>query len=119
MDITGTLARSPGRAQGVLAITGKAGSGKTMLLARTRRSPPRGRCRDGFGRLRGAKAKGQAHARDSRAHEQGRQTSCANHGVPATTIHRIIYTPVYDPEYEKIAEWLVSGGGGSGRRLRA
>ncbi|MBC7157120.1 MAG: ATP-binding domain-containing protein, partial [Rhodobacteraceae bacterium] len=31
-------------------------------------------------------------------------------GVPATTIHRILYTPVYDPEYEKIAEWLASGG---------
>ena len=27
-------------------------------------------------------------------------------GVPATTLHRILYTPVYDPEYEKIAEWL-------------
>ena len=31
-------------------------------------------------------------------------------GVPATTIHRIIYTPVYDPEYEKIAEWLAGKG---------
>ena len=31
-------------------------------------------------------------------------------GVPATTIHRIIYTPVYDPEYEKIAEWLADNG---------
>ena len=27
-------------------------------------------------------------------------------GVPATTIHRILYTPVYDPQYERIAEWL-------------
>jgi len=26
--------------------------------------------------------------------------------VPATTIHRILYTPVYDPQYERIAEWL-------------
>jgi exodeoxyribonuclease-5 len=31
-------------------------------------------------------------------------------GVPATTIHRILYTPVYDPEYEKIAEWLAGTG---------
>ncbi|MBU0644846.1 MAG: AAA family ATPase, partial [Alphaproteobacteria bacterium] len=31
-------------------------------------------------------------------------------GVPATTIHRILYTPVYDPEYEKIAEWLAGNG---------
>ena len=28
-------------------------------------------------------------------------------GVPATTIHRILYTPVYDPDYEKIVEWLI------------
>ena len=33
-----------------------------------------------------------------------------SHGVPATTIHRILYTPVYDPEYEKIAEWLAGNG---------
>ena len=31
-------------------------------------------------------------------------------GVPATTIHRILYTPVYDPEYERIAEWLTGQG---------
>jgi exodeoxyribonuclease-5 len=29
-----------------------------------------------------------------------------NHKVPATTIHRIVYTPVYDPEYQKVADWL-------------
>jgi exodeoxyribonuclease-5 len=33
-----------------------------------------------------------------------------NRGVPATTIHRILYTPMYDPEYEKIAEWLAGNG---------
>ncbi len=31
-------------------------------------------------------------------------------GVPATTIHRILYTPVYDPEFEKVAEWLMGQG---------
>ena len=31
-------------------------------------------------------------------------------GVPATTIHRILYTPVYDPEYEQLAEWLIGQG---------
>ena len=31
-------------------------------------------------------------------------------GVPATTIHRILYSPVYDPEYERIAEWLTGQG---------
>ena len=33
-----------------------------------------------------------------------------NRGVPATTIHRILYTPVYDPQYERLAEWLAEGG---------
>jgi hypothetical protein len=31
-------------------------------------------------------------------------------GVPATTIHRILYTPVYDPEFEKVAAWLTGEG---------
>ncbi|MFT5343807.1 MAG: exodeoxyribonuclease-5, partial [Paracoccaceae bacterium] len=31
-------------------------------------------------------------------------------GVPATTIHRILYTPIYDPEYERIAQWLAGSG---------
>ena len=30
--------------------------------------------------------------------------------MPATTIHRILYTPVYHPEYERIAEWLTGNG---------
>ena len=38
----------------------------------------------------------------------------AGGGVPATTIHRILYTPVYDPEFEKVAEWLA----GTGRAAR-
>ena len=29
-----------------------------------------------------------------------------NRGIPATTIHRIMYTPEYDPEYERITAWL-------------
>ena len=31
-------------------------------------------------------------------------------GVAATTIHRILYTPLYKPEYEKLAEWLAGRG---------
>ena len=27
-------------------------------------------------------------------------------GLPATTIHRVLYLPVYDPSYEKISDWL-------------
>ena len=30
--------------------------------------------------------------------------------MPATTIHRILYTPLYHPDYEAIAEWLTGKG---------
>ena len=33
-----------------------------------------------------------------------------NRKVPATTIHRALYTPLYHPDYEKIANWLSGSG---------
>jgi exodeoxyribonuclease-5 len=97
-----------GRAS-VLAVVGKAGSGKTMLLAEL---------------YRGLKAAGVEvisgdyegrRRRDRRTLAILAPTNKAAsvlrlRGVPATTIHRILYTPVYDPEYEKIAEWLAGTG---------
>ncbi len=88
----------------VVAVTGKAGSGKTMLLARlatrlkeiglaavTGDYEPKRRTRRSFAILAPTnKAAGVLR----------------NHGVPATTIHRIVYTPVYDPEYQAVADWL-------------
>jgi exodeoxyribonuclease-5 len=88
----------------VLAVTGKAGSGKTVLLAELAHRlgeiglaairpdwEPRRLTRRSFAVLAPTnKAASVLRAR----------------GVPATTIHRIIYTPVYDPEFEKLAEWL-------------
>ncbi len=89
----------------VMAVVGKAGSGKTMLLA-------------------GLSAALQAAGVDTiSADWEGRRRKDRRtlailaptnkaasvlrlRGVPATTIHRILYTPVYDPQYEKIAEWL-------------
>ena len=89
----------------VLAITGKAGSGKTVLLAELALK---------------LKAMGLAAVRPDwePAKKKGRRSFAVlaptnkaasvlrAKGVPATTIHRIIYTPEYDPEYEKLAEWL-------------
>ncbi|MEM6945959.1 MAG: AAA family ATPase, partial [Pseudomonadota bacterium] len=89
----------------VLAILGKAGSGKTVLLASL------------AARLRAAGAQAVTaedsyrRRRDKRSFAVLAPTNKAtsvlrNRGVTASTIHRIIYTPVYDPEYEKVAEWL-------------
>ena len=93
----------------LLAILGKAGSGKTMLLAALTRA------------LRNAGVETVSGDYEPR-HRKERRTLAVlaptnkaasvlrTRGVPATTIHRIIYTPVYDPEYEKIAQWLSEDG---------
>lgn len=96
------LADIPSR---TMAILGKAGSGKTLLLAEIVRA------------LGEAGIDAVSGDYESRKKEEKRTFAVLaptnkaasvlrNRGVPATTIHRILYTPVYDPEYERIAEWL-------------
>lgn len=93
----------------VLALIGKAGSGKTLLLAEL------------FKALREAGVEVISGDYESRKRHDKRTLAILAptnkaasvlrlRGVPATTIHRIIYTPVYDPEYERIAEWLTGNG---------
>lgn len=106
IDLTnGTLTPMTEGKATVLAVVGKAGSGKTMLLAEL---------------YRGLKAAGvdvisgdyEGRRRKDRrtlailAPTNKAASVLRLRGVPATTIHRILYTPVYDPQYEKIAEWL-------------
>jgi len=93
----------------VMAVTGKAGSGKTLLLAELYRT------------MNGAGVEVVSGDYESRK-RSGKRTlailaptnKAASvlrlQGVPATTIHRILYTPVYDPDYERIAEWLTGNG---------
>jgi exodeoxyribonuclease-5 len=89
----------------VLAVMGKAGSGKTMLLASLYRALRTAGVDIVSGDYEGRRRK------DRRSLAVLAPTNKAAsvlrlRGVPATTIHRILYTPVYDPQYEKIAEWL-------------
>lgn len=93
----------------VMAVIGKAGSGKTLLLAALCRAleaagvdPVSG---DYEGRRRRDRRTLAVLAPTNKAASVLRMR-----GVPATTIHRILYTPVYHPEYEKIAEWLSGQG---------
>ncbi len=93
----------------VMAVIGKAGSGKTMLLARLYEALDEAGVDIISGDWEGRKR------RDRRTLAILAPTNKAasvlrNRGVPATTIHRILYTPVYDPEYEKVAEWLAGQG---------
>ncbi|MEO0830727.1 MAG: AAA family ATPase [Pseudomonadota bacterium] len=103
-----TTPRSEG-SHGAMAVIGKAGSGKTMLLARLADALGEAGVETISGDYEGRKRK------DKRTLAILAPTNKAasvlrTRGVAATTIHRILYTPVYDPEYEKIAEWLMGNG---------
>ena len=93
----------------VMAITGKAGSGKTLLLGELYEALQDAGVEVVSGDYEPRKK------RDRRTLAILAPTNKAAsvlrlRGVPATTIHRILYTPVYDPEYERIAEWLAGSG---------
>jgi exodeoxyribonuclease-5 len=101
----GGLSPAPEGKSEVLAVLGKAGSGKTMLLASLYKD------------LQAAGVEIVSGDYESRRKKERRTLAILAptnkaasvlrlRGVPATTIHRILYTPVYDPQYEAIAEWL-------------
>ena len=93
----------------VMAVIGKAGSGKTMLLARLYRALEEAGVDIISGDWEGKKRKDR-RTLAILAPTNKAASVLRNRGVPATTIHRILYTPVYDPEYEKVAEWLAGQG---------
>ncbi len=107
--VEGALKPAGGGPQPTLAVVGKAGSGKTMLLA------------DMVRRLIAAGVEPASADYESRKARTKRTLAVLaptnkaasvlrNRGVPATTIHRILYTPLYHSEYEAIAEWLTGKG---------
>ena len=110
VDIDNASLTPPGdKGAGVTALIGKAGSGKTLLLAELYKALQEAGVEVVSGDYEGRKR------RDRRTLAILAPTNKAAsvlrfRGVPATTIHRILYTPVYDPEYERIAEWLAGNG---------
>ena len=110
VDLERESARPPdGRAAAVLAVIGKAGSGKTMLLARLAQALTAAGVETVSGDWEGRRRKDRRTLAILAPTNKAASVLRAQ-GVPATTIHRILYTPVYDPEYEKIAEWLAGNG---------
>ena len=100
------------RAEGkssVLAVVGKAGSGKTMLLASLYKALVAAGVDLVSGDYEGRKRKDR-RTLAILAPTNKAASALRLRGVPATTIHRILYTPVYDPQYERIAEWLTGQG---------
>jgi len=88
----------------LVAVVGAAGSGKTVLLAQlSSRLAEMG--------LTAISADVETRRRRGRSFAVLAPTNKAAsvlraRGVPATTIHRVLYAPVYDPEFEKVVAWL-------------
>lgn len=95
----------PQEGRATLAIMGKAGSGKTMLLADLTRALLEMGVELVSGDYEGRR-KRERRSLAVLAPTNKAASVLRGRGVAATTIHRILYTPVYDPEYERIAEWL-------------
>ncbi|THD84858.1 ATPase [Aliigemmobacter aestuarii] len=93
----------------VLAVIGKAGSGKTMLLASLYKAMVAAGVEVISGDYEGRKRKDR-RTLAILAPTNKAASVLRMRGVPATTIHRILYTPLYDPQYEKIADWLAGNG---------
>ena len=93
----------------VMAVIGKAGSGKTLLLSALAEAAEAAGLALVTGDYEPKRAK-EARSIAILAPTNKAASVLRLRGVPATTIHRILYTPVYDPEYEKIAEWLEGRG---------
>ncbi len=91
------------------AVLGKAGSGKTLLLAELVKALEAAGVDLVSGDYEGKRRKDR-RTLAILAPTNKAASVLRMRGVPATTIHRIIYTPVYDPEYERIAEWLLGNG---------
>lgn len=93
----------------VIAVLGRAGSGKTRLLAGLvadlREAGVDAIQPEWEGRRRRDRRSFAVLAPTNKAASVLRAL-----GAPATTLHRIVYSPVYDPQYEKIAAWLAGEG---------
>jgi exodeoxyribonuclease-5 len=109
VDLDDGLLHPPRGDAGVMAVIGKAGSGKTLLLAELYKALEDAGVEVVSGDYESRKKSGK-RTLAILAPTNKAASVLRLRGVPATTIHRILYTPVYDPEYERIAEWLAGNG---------
>ncbi|MEI4470993.1 ATP-dependent DNA helicase [Frigidibacter sp. MR17.24] len=109
IDLHDGTVEPPGHAGTVMAVVGKAGSGKTLLLSELTKTLAEAGVEVISGDYEGKKKK-ERRTLAILAPTNKAASVLRSRGVPATTIHRILYTPVYDPEYERIAEWLAGQG---------
>lgn len=106
VDIDNGILLPPGEGRAsVMAVIGKAGSGKTLLLAELYKALKGAGVEIVSGDWEGKRRK-ERRSLAILAPTNKAASVLRQRGVPATTIHRILYTPLYDPQYERIAEWL-------------
>ena len=110
VDLDDGLLHPPRGDAGVMAVIGKAGSGKTLLLAELYKALEQSGVEVVSGDYESRKKGDDRRTLAILAPTNKAASVLRLRGVPATTIHRILYTPVYDPEFEKIAEWLAGQG---------
>ncbi|OED46323.1 ATP-dependent DNA helicase [Leisingera sp. S232] len=110
VDLDDGLLHPPRGDAGVMAVIGKAGSGKTLLLAELYKALEQSGVEVVSGDYESRKKSDDRRTLAILAPTNKAASVLRLRGVPATTIHRILYTPVYDPEFEKIAEWLAGQG---------
>jgi exodeoxyribonuclease-5 len=110
VDLDDGLLQPPRGDAGVMAVIGKAGSGKTLLLAELYKALEQAGVEVVSGDYESRKKSDDRRTLAILAPTNKAASVLRLRGVPATTIHRILYTPVYDPEFEKIAEWLAGHG---------
>ncbi|ATG42268.1 ATPase [Phaeobacter sp. LSS9] len=110
VDLEDDLLHPPRGDGGAMAVIGKAGSGKTLLLAELYKALEKAGVEVVSGDYESRKKNEDRRTLAILAPTNKAASVLRLRGVPATTIHRILYTPVYDPEYERIAEWLAGSG---------
>ena len=110
VDLGEDLLHPPRGETGVSAVIGKAGSGKTLLLAEFYKALAAAGVEVVSGDYESRKKSEDKRTLAILAPTNKAASVLRLRGVPATTIHRILYTPVYDPEYERIADWLAGEG---------
>ena len=109
VDLAEAALLPEGGRQPTLAVIGKAGSGKTMLLA----DLVKGLVAAGVEPISSDFESRRTRTRRTLAVLAPTNKAASvlrQRGVPATTIHRILYTPLYHPDYEAVAEWLTGKG---------
>ncbi|UOM35082.1 ATP-dependent RecD-like DNA helicase [Acuticoccus sp. I52.16.1] len=105
VDIARGVTEAPERTSGVVAVVGKAGSGKTHVLARLVKDLEAAGC--------------EIAAPDDNKKRKASDRSLAivtptnkaasvlrQRGVPAVTLHRLLYRPVFDEVYQALVDWI-------------